>query len=111
MLTVPTSTPASGTRVRCRSALVASADASFRQRLSENLSGLRWQVREAEGGADAWTQALSVPPEAVIVDSWLPDLDLAEFVREFRGNFPQVDLIAVGARPSDRLHGRAFGGI
>ena len=96
MPTVLTSTSASSARVRLRTALVASADASFRQRLSESLSGLRWQVREAEGGADAWTQALSVPPEAVIVDSWLPDLDIAEFVKEFRGNFPQVDLIAVG---------------
>jgi DNA-binding NtrC family response regulator len=96
MPTIPVSTPVSSTRIRLRTALVASADASFRQRLSESLSGLRWQVREAEGGADAWAQAQSVPPEAVIVDSWLPDLDLAEFAREFRENFPQVDLIAVG---------------
>lgn len=96
MPTVPVSSPALNTRIRFRTALVASADVGFRQRLSESLSGLRWQVREAEGGADAWTQTLSVPPEAVIVDSWLPDLDLGEFVKEFRGNFPRVDLIAVG---------------
>ncbi len=101
MSTVLASTPTSTARVRLRTALVASADASFRQRLSESLSGLRWQVREAEGGADAWTQALSVLPEAVIVDSWLPDLDLAEFVKEFRENFPQVDLIAVGGKQVD----------
>jgi DNA-binding NtrC family response regulator len=75
---------------------VASADRSFRQRLSETLTGLRWQVREAEGGAQAWAEAESAPPEAVIVDSWLPDLDLAEFVSDFRGSFPQVDLISAG---------------
>jgi len=87
---------ASKIRTRLRTALVASADRSFRQRLAETLTGLRWKVREAEGGADAWSQALSAPPEAVIVDSWLPDLVLAEFVKDFRGTFPQVDLIAAG---------------
>ena len=92
MLAVPTS----NARTRLRTALVASADRSFRQRLAETLTGLRWQVREAEGGADAWTQAMSAPPEAIIVDSWLPDLVLAEFVRDFRGSFPRVDLIEAG---------------
>jgi DNA-binding NtrC family response regulator len=72
---------------------VASADSSFRQRLSEILTGLRWQVREAEGGAQAWKEAESAVPEAVIVDSWLPDLDLAEFLADFRDRFPQVDLV------------------
>ncbi len=96
MLATPIPTPVSNLRTRLRTALVASADGSFRQRLSETLTGLRWQVREASGGADAWTQAQSAPPEAMIVDSWLPDLDLVEFVRDFRGSFPQVDLIAAG---------------
>jgi DNA-binding NtrC family response regulator len=79
--------------MRSRTALVASADRSFRQRLSQILTGLRWQVREAEGGAQAWAEAESSPVEAVIVDSWLPDLDVAEFLRDFRGSFPNVDLV------------------
>jgi DNA-binding NtrC family response regulator len=96
MLPVPVSATNPSPRSRIRTALVASSDRSFRQRLAEVLSGLRWQVREAEGGADAWEQTQSIPPEAVIVDSWLPDLDLPEFLRDFRGSFPQVDLIAAG---------------
>ena len=80
-------------RIRPRTALVASADSSFRQRLSATLTGLRWQVREAEGGAQAWAEAESSLPEAVIVDSWLPDLDLAEFLMDFRTKFPDVDLV------------------
>jgi DNA-binding NtrC family response regulator len=75
---------------------VASADCSFRQRLAEILNGLRWHVREAEGGAQAWTEAQSSAPEALIVDSWLPDLDLNEFLSDFKGAFPQVDLVAAG---------------
>ncbi len=97
MVSVPVFTqPSSTMRVRVRTALIASADGSFRQRLAQILTGLRWQVREAEGGAAAWTAALTTAPEAVIVDSWLPDLDLAEFLKDFKGSFPQVDLIAAG---------------
>ena len=80
-------------RIRPRTAVVASADSSFRQRLSEILTGLRWQVREVEGGAQAWAEAQANLPEAIIVDSWLPDLDLTEFLKDFRGSFPQVDLV------------------
>ena len=83
-------------RVRPRTALVASADGSFRDRLSRTLTGLRWQVREAASGAQAWSEAETAAPEAVILDSWLPDLDLNEFVIDFRGRFPQTDLITAG---------------
>jgi len=90
---VPVSTLPLARRVRPRTALVASSDRSFRQRLSETLTGLRWQVQEAEGGAQAWEKAEEATPEAVIVDSWLPDLDLAEFLKDFRAFFPEVDLV------------------
>lgn len=105
MLPVSVSAPVANARTRVRTALVASADRSFRQRLSEILSGLRWHVREAEGGADAWTQTQSIPPEAVIVDSWLPDLDVNEFLKEFRGSFPQVDLIEAGGQQTEGPRG------
>jgi DNA-binding NtrC family response regulator len=92
----PVSVLPSTTRPRQRTALLASADASFRQRLSEILTGLRWQVHEAESGAQAWAAANGTSPEAIIVDSWLPDLDLAEFVDDFHGSFPEVDLVTMG---------------
>jgi DNA-binding NtrC family response regulator len=76
-----------------RTALVASADGNFRQKLSQVLGGLRWQVREAEGGAQAWAEANASMPEAMIVDTWLPDLELSEFLSDFRGSFPDVDLV------------------
>ena len=96
MLPVPETTSPSNVRVRVRTAVVTSADSSFRQRLSQILTGLRWQVREADGGAQTWAEAESAQPEAVIVDSWLPDLDLGEFLSDFKGSFPQVDVIAAG---------------
>ena len=100
MQPVPVSILPPAARIRPRTALVASADRSFRQRLSEILTGLRWQVREAEGGAHAWAETEAALPEAIIVDSWLPDLDLAEFIKDFRGSFPQVDLVTAGSLPA-----------
>ncbi|MGA2207115.1 MAG: sigma-54 dependent transcriptional regulator [Terracidiphilus sp.] len=80
-------------RLQPRTALVTSSDRSFRQRLAQVLAGLRWQVREAEGGAQAWAEAKACPPEAAIIDSWLPDLDLIEFLSDFKESFPEVDLV------------------
>lgn len=92
-LSVPLFSPASPARPRPRTALLASSDPSFRQRLNATLSGLRWQVREAETGAQAWAETETSVPEAVIIDSWLPDLDKAEFLRDLRLAYPGVDVI------------------
>lgn len=82
-------------RSSSKRAILASSDISFRQRVRETLSGLRWQVREAEGGADAFAKLEEGPIEAMIVDTWLPDLEVLEFVTEFRQRYPEVDLITV----------------
>jgi DNA-binding NtrC family response regulator len=78
-----------------RTAVVASADLSFRQRVKETLTGLHWRVREAVGGAEAMAHLDSAPAEAVILDSWLPDLEVEEFIAEFEKLYPFVDLITV----------------
>jgi CheY-like chemotaxis protein len=43
------------TRNTERDVVLASADAALRQRLRESLTGLRWRVHEAAGGAEALT--------------------------------------------------------
>lgn len=103
-----TSTPMSAAGVRSaqaavRTAILASADISFRQRVRETLTGLRWQVREAGGGAEALAHLDALPAETVIVDSWLPDLEVSEFAAEFERLHPGVDLVLVddaGPRPN-----------
>jgi len=87
------------TRIRPRTALVASADSSFRERLSSILTGLRWQVTVAEGGAQAWAHAEANTLDAIIVDSWLPDLDTAELLTDLRKAYPAVDLLTTGSFP------------
>jgi DNA-binding NtrC family response regulator len=93
-------------RIRSRTAVVASADSSVRRRLNDILTGLRWQVREAAGGAAAWAEAEAAMPEAIIVDSWLPDLDHSEFLRFFEEKYPEVDLLSTdGSSAHERARG------
>ena len=84
---------------RSRTVLIASSDASLRQRLHQALGGLRWQVFEASCGAEAWAAASEAQSEsqleAVVVDLWLPDLAMEEFLGEFQQAYPQVDLLMV----------------
>lgn len=100
------SVPPVSLRTRPRTALVASADTNFRQRLAQQLGGLRWHVLEAESGAQAWTESETATPDAVIVDSWLPDLDIGEFLHAFKERFPEVDLVtAVGDASQESARG------
>ena len=81
-------------RSRLRVVLVVSSDSSLRERLSHSLTGLRWQVLEAPGGAEAWMASQSATQlEAMLIDPWLPDLDVAEFLRDFHRDHPHVDIM------------------
>ena len=89
-----------------RTAVLASADVSFRQRLRDALTELRWQVREAAGGAETLACLDASPAEAVVVDSWLPDLEIQEFIAEFERTHPGVDLVLADAStPTGSLRG------
>ncbi len=80
-----------------RTAILASADVSFRRRVRDALQALRWQVREAAGGAEILACIESSPAETVVLDSWLPDLEIHEFVAEFERRHPGVDLVMADA--------------
>jgi len=76
-----------------RTVVVASSDSSLRARLRTSLTGLRWQVREAGGGAEAMAQLEDARAEALVMDSWLPDLDATEFASQVRLLYPTMDLL------------------
>ncbi|HEY9127617.1 MAG TPA: hypothetical protein VIM62_10855, partial [Acidobacteriaceae bacterium] len=104
---IPTATyVAAANRGRSRTVLLVSPDASQRERLRLALTGLRWQVLEAPAGADAWMAAESAGMlEAMLVDPWLPDLEIGEFLADFHRGFPQVDILTTdgaAARESPR---------
>ncbi|HEV2646097.1 MAG TPA: sigma-54 dependent transcriptional regulator [Acidobacteriaceae bacterium] len=93
----------SATKATMRTVVLASADAGFRARLRQQLTAMRWSVREAGGGAEAMAQLEVESAEAMVVDSQLPDLEVGEFANEMRSRHPVMDLVRVdiGAEESD----------
>jgi len=86
--------PLAAPRAKTRIVLIASPDMTLRERLRQSLAGLRWQVLEAQAGAEAWLASEAEPQlEAMLIDSWLPDLDVREFLADFHRERPQVDLM------------------
>ena len=82
-----------------KTVVLASADAGLRQRLRHSLAGMRWQVREAAGGAEAMAQMEEARPEALVMDSWLPDLEAGEFAGQVPLLYPGVDVLRVDGDP------------
>jgi DNA-binding NtrC family response regulator len=80
-----------------RTVVLASADAHFRERLRRQLTAMRWQVREASGGAEAIAELEKQSAEAMVLDSALPDLEVGEFARQMRNRHPVMDLLQVDA--------------
>jgi len=102
--------PLASPRTKSRLVLIASSDLSLRERLRQSLVGLRWQVLEAQAGAEAWLASQAEPQlEALVIDSWLSDLDVHEFLADFHREHPQVDLMmtdgtAVGGSTRSPYH-------
>jgi DNA-binding NtrC family response regulator len=78
-----------------RSVVVVSVDAGLRQRLAAILSASRWNVREAQGGAEAMMHLDAHGSEAMVIDSWLPDLEVGEFAAHVRLLHPAMVLLRV----------------
>ena len=85
-----------------RTVILASADASLRQRLRDSLSDLRWNVREARGGAEAIAQLEGRRTEALLLDHWLPDLEVMELAEQIGALYPDMELLRIDGDP---IHG------
>ena len=90
-------------RSETRTVVVVSPDARLRQRLASSLAGLRWWVREASGGAQAMMLLGEQGAEAMVVDHWLPDLEVGEFAEQARLLYPEMDLLTAGWRARRRV--------
>jgi DNA-binding NtrC family response regulator len=88
-----------------RVAIVASSDRPLSQRLARSLEELRWVVRLAAGGAEAMAHLdahfdlqageAALLPSTLLVDSWLPDLEVRELVRELGELYPDLDVMSM----------------
>lgn len=76
-----------------RTVVLASADGDVRSRLANALKQAKWRVCEVEGAAEAFVRLDSIRPEALLLDSWLPDLDVSEFCSLVERDYPALDVL------------------
>jgi CheY-like chemotaxis protein/signal recognition particle receptor subunit beta len=69
-----------------RTALIADADASFRQLLALPLAAQGFKIYEARDGAEAWKLASEHRPWVMLADLGMPEVDGFEFCRRVRAN-------------------------
>ena len=87
-------------RVTSRTVVLASADAGMREKLKGILTGLRWSVLESSGAAEAMSHVEQVRPEALVLDGWLPDLEVGEFAGQIGTMYPGMDILRVDGSAS-----------
>jgi len=95
------------------SVLIVDDNAVGRQSVETTLDGQGYQLRFAATGADALTQAASAPPDLILLDVMMPDMDGFEVCRRLRAEpalreVPIILLTALEDRGS-RLRGLEAG--
>lgn len=92
--------PSSRSASKC--VVVVSSDAAVRGRLRHQLTEMRWNVLEASGGAEAISLLEDRHAEALMVDHWLPDLEVTSFSNQVLSQFPEIDLLGMDGSPDQR---------
>ena len=97
MVTVPVlSEPA----VPSRRVLVVDDEPAIRELLSMICAYEGWDVRTAEAGGAALHAVHDQPPDVVLLDMMLPDLDGLAVLRAIHASYPALPVIVVSARDS-----------
>jgi two-component system, OmpR family, KDP operon response regulator KdpE len=81
--------------------LVVDDDSQIRRALRVTLTGHGYEVRLAASGEEGLDRAATVPPDAVILDLVLPDLNGVEICRQLR-QWSQVPIIVLSAKGDER---------
>ena len=81
-----------------RTAVIAGADIAIRHRVIAALTTLRWKVREAGGGAEAMALVEAERPEVLLLDEWLPDLEVGEFAEQMCLLYPEMEVLFTDGR-------------
>ncbi|WP_305784117.1 response regulator transcription factor [Symbioplanes lichenis] len=81
--------------------LVVDDEPALTELLTLALSYEGWEVRSAGDGAAALELATLFPPDAVLLDMMLPDLDGVELLRRLRATWPALPMMFVTARDSE----------
>jgi two-component system KDP operon response regulator KdpE len=99
----PLPDPSQPSRTRARVLIVDDEPALLRA-LSINLRARNYDIATARAGRDALAQAARRPPDAVILDLGLPDIDGVEVIRELR-RWSRAPIIVLSGRtgPGDKI--------
>ena len=84
--------------------MVVDDDANIRTILKYRLEREQYAVQVACDGLDALKQVQDQPPDLIVLDLMMPDMDGIEFLAELRGNpqsasIPVIVLTALGSDP------------
>jgi len=82
-------------------AIVASANEEFRKRILRRLGARSWTVEEAMGGAEALSMIEDGTFGALLLDRWLPDLEVQELVDLIKLRHPRVQVLVLGSEAEE----------
>jgi len=83
-------------------AVVASANKELRKRILRRLRAQSWTVEEAMGGAEALSLVEDGAFGALLLDRWLPDLEVTELVETIKARHPHVQVLLLGSEAEER---------
>jgi len=80
--------------------LIVSPDSEFRNKVSDKLRPPHQHADEANGGAEALAMLEAEEYHTLLLDRWLPDLDVAELAGIVKTAFPSVEVFVAGTEPN-----------
>ncbi len=80
--------------------LIVSPNSGLREKMSERLRPPHQHADQANGGAEALAMLEAEEHHELLLDRWLPDLDVTELAEIVKTTFPDVQVFVVGSNPS-----------
>lgn len=77
------------------SAVIASPNSDFRKKMLEALRATSCIAQEAQGGAEALAKLEAGDCQALLLDSWLPDLDVSDLLSIVKKRHPEVKVLVM----------------
>jgi two-component system, OmpR family, KDP operon response regulator KdpE len=82
--------------------LVIEDDPQIRKFLRTTLCAEQYQLHEATTAADGVLQALTLPPDVIVLDLGLPDMDGLEVIHQVRQSNANLPIIVLSVRSDER---------